>query len=539
MKLFVKGDLEGFFAFGLDAMLAFLLMSSLLIGFLHFSPDLVFTRILPAAAVGLIIGNGFYAYQALQLANREKRTDVCAIPYGTSTLTLVVFVLLVMFPTQQKALAQGVSKESADILAWHTGLLACLLSGAVEFFGAFVVHYIRKVVPRVVMLVAVAGTGLTFLSMDYVVRTFANPIVGFASLALVSIFYFGGMKVKGGLPGGFVVLAVGTGIAWILHALDVSHLVPGSTINRSFFGINLPSPELQSLVSSLPYVVEYIPLIIPFGFIFLLGSLQNIEAAAAAGDNYEPRPLLLANGLGSLCAASMGSPFPLSIFVGHPGYKRIGARAGYSLINAVVWSIVCFTGTLSLFTYLIPVEAVMPLIIWIGVTVCAQNFQIAQARHMPAIVMGLLPAFAAYVSLIVKHSIATASQLTSQDFFNAEFETAVVSIRGFHLGGLFALGQGYIYTCMILAGITYYIIERRFRIAGYWALVGAALTAFGFTHTYEFVGVDTIGILSFPIPTWNTWATGYVVLTLVLWLTPNFTKVNADFNNGESEDSGH
>ena len=86
MKPFVKGDWEGFFAFGLDALLAFILMSKLCLDFLGFSEQLFFERILPASAIGLIIGNGFYAWQALKLAKLENRNDVCAIPYGTSTI---------------------------------------------------------------------------------------------------------------------------------------------------------------------------------------------------------------------------------------------------------------------------------------------------------------------------------------------------------------------------------------------------------------------------------------------------------------------
>ncbi|PCI43485.1 MAG: permease [Alphaproteobacteria bacterium] len=524
MKWFVKGDVEGFFAFGLDAMLAFLLMSSLLIGYLGFSSDLVFTRILPAAAVGLIIGNSFYAYQALKLGRRENRGDVCAMPYGTSTLTLIIYVFLIMFPTQQKALAEGFDKESADILAWHTGLLACIVSGSIEFFGAFIVQYIRNVIPRVVMLVAVAGTGLAFLSMDYVMRTFANPIIGFATLTLVFIFYFGGVKAKGGIPGGLIVLVIGTGIAWFLYGMGMPSPVPGSDINTSYFGLNLPTPEVQNLLSSLPYIIEYLPLIIPFGFIFLIGSLQNIEGAAAAGDSYEPRPLLLMNGLGSLGAAFMGSPFPTSIFLGHPGYKSIGARAGYSMLNSIVWSIVAFTGTLSLFTYLIPIEAVMALIIWIGIIVCSQNFQVSERKHMPAIVFGLIPAFAAYAGLTVKHALAVASIQSGQNFFTPETEIAMIELRGFYLNGMFAIGQGYIYSSMVLAGITYYIIEQRFKVAAYWALTGAGLTIFGFTHAYKYISTDVIGLLSLPMPTWNSWATGYVIMATILWLTPYFTK---------------
>ena len=524
MKPFVKGDWEGFFAFGLDALLAFILMSKLCLDFLGFSEQLFFSRILPASAIGLIIGNGFYAWQALKLAKLEKRDDVCAIPYGTSTITIIIYVFLVMFPTQQKALAVGMSKETADIIAWHTGLLACMVSGSIEFLGAFVVHHIRKVTPRAVMLVAIAGTGLAFISMDYVFRTFAYPLIGFTSLALVLIFYFSGVKSKGGIPGGFIILSAGTLMAWLLYWLDMPTVVPSAEFTLRHLGLHLPSLEVMRVFSSVEFIIEFLPVVIPFGFIFLIGSLQNIEAAAAAGDSYTPKPLLLMNGVGSLGAACFGSPFPTSIFLGHPGYKKIGARAGYSTINAVVWTLVCITGTLSIFSYLIPIEALMPILIWIGVVVCSQNFQVAEKRHMPAVVLGLTPAIAGYVSLAVKHTMSVAGSITGANLYNQGFIDSFITIRSFYAEGMFALGQGFIYTCMILAGITYFVIERRFTVAANWCIAGALLSLIGFTHNYIFTAGDVIGQLAFPLPVWTKWTTGYIAMAIVLYLAPYFTQ---------------
>ena len=39
---------------------------------------------------------------------------------------------------------------------------------------------------------------------------------------------------------------------------------------------------------------------------------------------------LTINGLGSIAAALFGSAFPTTIYIGHPGWKALGARAGYS-----------------------------------------------------------------------------------------------------------------------------------------------------------------------------------------------------------------
>ncbi len=520
MKRFVKGDLDGFFALGLDNMIMFLLMSNLCLGFLGFSNDLFYGRILPAMAVGLIIGNVFYARQALKLAKKENRDDVCAIPYGTNLVTVIVYTFLVMYPAQQKALAEGLSKEGADVIAWHAGLIACLGSGLIEFFGAFVVERIRSVTPRAALLAALAGIGIAFIGMDYVFRTYAYPLIGFTTLGLTLLVYFGKVKFKLGLPGGFVVVATGTIIAWVMHYTGGANLVPVGSLDFQQIGLRLPVPPIWDIIASFSYLVEYLPIIVPMGFINLVLSLQNIESAAAAGDSFESKPALAFNGLGTIGAALCGAPFPTSIYIGHPGWKAIGARAGYSTLNAIVWSVVCFSGTLSFIVYFIPIEAGMAILIWIGVMMGAQAFQTTPRHHAPAVIIGMIPVLAAYMALGIKHAMFVGGAISGNSLFNAQATDAFVSMRQFYADGAFALEQGWVYTSIVLSAATICIIERKFRHASCWFIVGAVLSAVGFMHTYEFMPTDVVGHLTLSLPKW-TW--GYLVLAAIMFIAPWIT----------------
>ena len=123
-RLFVKGDIDGLFGLGLDNLVNLILMSSLCLGFLKFSNELFYGQILPGAAIGMIVGNAFYAWQAIRLAKREGRNDVCALPFGLNIIAVFVYVFLVMYPVQQKALVAGLPKEEADLLAWRGGSVA-------------------------------------------------------------------------------------------------------------------------------------------------------------------------------------------------------------------------------------------------------------------------------------------------------------------------------------------------------------------------------------------------------------------------------
>ncbi len=532
MKRFVKGDLDGFFALGLDNMIMFLLMSNLCLGFLGFSTDLFYGRILPAMAVGLVIGNLFYARQALQLAKKENRDDVCAIPYGTNLITVIVYTFLVMYPAQQKALAGGLSKEEADIVSWHAGLIACLGSGLIEFFGAFAAEWIRKVTPRAALLAALAGIGIAFIGMDYVFRAYAYPLIGFTTLGLTLLVYFGKVKFKFGLPGGFVVLATGTLLAWYLHLTGGANIVPVGAIDYGQAGFRLPIPPVRDVLDSFNYLVEYLPIIIPMGFINLVLSLQNIESAAAAGDSYDSKPALAFNGLGTIGAALCGAPFPTTIYIGHPGWKAIGARAGYSSLNAIVWSLVCLTGTLSFIVYFIPIEAGMAILIWIGLMMGTQAFQTIPRHHIPAVVVGIIPVLGAYMALGIKHALFVAGATTGANLFTPEINDAFVTYRQFYTDGVFALEQGWVYTSLVLSAATICIIERKFRHAALWFLVGALLSSIGFMHTYEFVPSDVVGKLSLSLP---KWAWGYLVLAALMYIAPWITTVAKDEPNANAD----
>ena len=93
-KLFVAGDLDGFFGLSVDNLIQFLLVLALCQGVLGFPPELVLGTILPGAALSILVGNLFYAWQAQQLSAREGRDDVTALPYGINTVSLFAFVFL-------------------------------------------------------------------------------------------------------------------------------------------------------------------------------------------------------------------------------------------------------------------------------------------------------------------------------------------------------------------------------------------------------------------------------------------------------------
>src|SRR5262245_52813374 len=84
----VRGDVDGFFGLALDNLIQLLVIGALCTHVLGFGPDLVYGRILPGAAVSVLVGNLFYSWQAMRLARATGRRDVTALPYGINTVSL-------------------------------------------------------------------------------------------------------------------------------------------------------------------------------------------------------------------------------------------------------------------------------------------------------------------------------------------------------------------------------------------------------------------------------------------------------------------
>lgn len=510
MRWFVRGDVDGFFGLALDNLVQLLLIDALCRGVLEFPAALVYGQILPGVAVSLLIGNLFYSWQAMRLARRTNRTDVCAQPYGINTVSLIAYVFLVMLPVKMDAVAAGHSKEDAAKLAWRAGLIACCACGFIEFAGAFVAERIRKATPRAALLSTLAGIALGFIALGFVFRMFAHPIVGLTTFGIILLVYFGKVKFRLGIPGGLVAVAVGTALAWATH----TGITPAP--DDRLIAFHVPIPVAADLWESLRtgYLLKYLSVIIPMGVFTLVGSLQNIEAAEAAGDSYPTAPSLVANGLGTMAAALFGSCFPTTIYIGHPGWKAMGARAGYSVLNGVFFTVVCLAGVLGHIAHAIPIDAGMAIVIWIGLVITAQAFQACPKEHAPAVVVGLLPGVAAWGVLLMKQALQAAGMKFSPEMFSAFHQ------RDNWLDGGFALSEGFIFTSMILAASTVALIERKFFQAASWCGVAAALSAAGFMHSYRFLENDTA--MELWKPAWP-WVIGYAVMggvfVLAKWVT--------------------
>ena len=460
------GDLDGFFGLFVDNLIQLILIVVLCGTILQMPGEMVFGRIMPGVAVSLLIGNLFYAFQARALARRSGQPHVTALPYGVNTVSLFAFILFVMKP---------VLDQTNDVeMAWKVGLAACLGSGLIELGGAFLAGWIKRVTPRAALLATLAGIAITFISMDFCFRIFADPLVGFIPLAFIMIQYIGRIYLPAGIPAGLVAILTGTALAWGLGRMDGDALAHAMQIHAQ-----LPQLFIADMMDATfsAYLITFLPVIVPMGLFNLLGSLQNLESAEAAGDVYPVRSSLAANGIGTIAAACFGSVFPTTIYIGHPGWKKMGAGAGYSVANGVAMTLLCLSGLAGFAAALVPVEAGAAILLWIGITIASQAFQATPREHAPAVVVGFFPALAAWALLVLEGALRAAGT-------NVEAVGVKALSMQIPISGLIALERGFIFTSMILAAMTVCLIEKHYRAAAAWAAVAAAISATGLMHGY-------------------------------------------------------
>ncbi len=537
--LFVRHDLDGFFGLFIDNLVQLLLIVILcgnLCGMQGEDAALLMLTILPGAAVSILIGNLFYAWQAHRLAKREGRNDVTALPYGINTPSLLVFVFFVMAPVYRQALAAGTSSSEAARLAWQMGLVACFGSGVIEFAGSFVAESIRRRTPRAALLSTLAGIAIGFISMSFTLQIFQQPLVAMLPLAVVFITYFSQAPFPWRLPGGLVAVVLGTAVAWLLTVVqwawpEAPAWLIGSAMNpkpiaAAVQSIGFAPPQfvggdLWEALSNPEKWLGYLSVIVPMGLFNVVGSLQNIESAEAGGDRYDTRSSLAANGIGTLSACLFGSCFPTTIYIGHPGWKSLGARAGYSTLNGVVITALCLTGTVGLVSSLVPIESGIAIVLWIGVIITAQAFAAAPPHHAPAVAIGLFPAIAAWGFNVVQGAFFAAGGKSMQELL---VDNLKLELNGYLLHGMIIIERGYIFTCMILAAMSAFLIDRKFFTAGIWSAIAAVFAILGLTHAYQLNGsaVDFLFVFSAAnseAMEYRAWpvAIGYIFMAIVFF----------------------
>lgn len=319
--LFIKEDVNAFFSLFQNNLANFVVIAITMLG-MGYPARIVYGMVIPGAAISVLFGNLYYAHMAKKLALKENRTDVTALSYGISTPPMFIFLF-------------GVLKPALDItgdpdIAITIGMAACFLGGLVEVSGALIGPWLRRNLPRASMLGALAGVAFSVIAGQMFFHTFESPAIGMLVMVIVFIGLIAQKKMPFRIPASLFAIIIGTVLAYAIKVSDPSQITDG----LSHMGFYPPIPTLGFIKGFKLLFGPFIGLlaaIVPISVYNFIETMNNVEAMAAAGDNYDVAEAQVADGLGTMVGTLFGGVFPTTVYLASVSSKWLRAGRGYSI----------------------------------------------------------------------------------------------------------------------------------------------------------------------------------------------------------------
>jgi AGZA family xanthine/uracil permease-like MFS transporter len=457
-----RGDINGFFALAIDNMALLVAMSGILIGVFQIPADVVLGRMVPGTAVGVLVGDLLYGWLAFRLARREQRQDVCAMPLGIDTPSMFALSFGVVGP------AYLVAHDTQG--AWVTGMAVVVVMGVAKLIAAFFGEALRNALPKTALLAALSAVALALIMFLPFMKIFAEPIGGMVALGVVLITLVGKVRLPAGFP--VVIAGVLAGLAVWAIARAFGYLPPALPAASAAGGLQLPLPSFAFL-DGMTAAWHYVPLAIPVALATVVGGIDNTESAAAAGDRYSTRSILLVEGAATLVAGLCGGVIQNTPYIGHPAYKEMGSRAGYAIATALFIGVGAATGFVGMLIGVLPESVVVPVLVFVGLDMGEQAMATAERRHLRAVAIALVPAMAALVNIQVG-SVLGAAHIDPTAFPEGIRHSLEISAMA---------GNGFIVTAMLWSAWLIWVIDGELKKAAVACGTGALLTLFGFVHS--------------------------------------------------------
>lgn len=463
--------------------------------------EFVYERILPGTAIGVMVGDLLYTWIAFRAAKRTGNNKLTAMPLGLDMPTTVAVAFAVMLPAFTTFNDQLGDPHRAAELAWYVGIGSTLWMAVIKFCGAFFAKPIQKAVPAAGLVGSLAGVGLVWLGVHALFGIYEMSYVGLVSLVVLLFTLIGLHKFPFNIPGALATVLVGTllfyfmGATGILGKMGAEFGFPG----LDGFGFHIPTPETGGFREMFSGSLNFLPITAPFAILVFTGSVNVTEAARLVGDKFNSRNIILADALATFVGGCLGGIAQSTPYFGHSAYKRMGARAGYTLATGIAIGLGGIFGFIGFLVDLIPGAVVKPILILIGFDMVRLSFQLTPRRHIMGVILATVPAIFNYCFTHLKttygHIQRGSAQLKDsiQQLSTSHMDTAPALIAKvdellppqwlaeYALFG--ALGQGFILVAMIWGATVAFIIDRQIVRAAITMTVAAIFSLFGIIHS--------------------------------------------------------
>lgn len=465
VRWFTSGDINGFFGLMVDNLTVMAIMGGILIFGFKFPAEIVYTKMFPGTALGVLFGDLVYTMMGYRLARQEGRGNVTAMPLGLDTPSSIGIVLTVLGPAfleYQKTMAVN----DAAMMTWYLGMATMINIGIIKLVFSFAGKWLQKLIPMAGLLGSLAGIGIALIGLLPMIKIFKLPVEGILSLGLVLYTLVAGIRLPGKVPGVLGAVLVGT----VLH-----YLLPGAEFPKAEFSGGFPFLRLEFL-KAYSDSLNYLPVAFPFAILTVIGGVNVTESARVGGDDYDTRQILLVEAAATLLAGACGGVAQSTPYIGQPAYKAMGARLGYTAFTGLFVGLGGIVGYLGFFTKLIPEAVLAPILIFVALDIVVQAFLATPAKHAPAVALAHVPTLARLLAIELGIFIPQANM---PDLLKPGPE-GISDIQV-----IFALGNGFILTGMLWGAFLSELIDRRLLRSALYLGILAVLTAPGIIHSAQ------------------------------------------------------
>lgn len=445
--------------------------------------EYVARRILVGLAMSIIAGSLYYTWMAVRVhGDREGDNKATSMPFGVNTPAAFAFLGGILGPVAKREFDScfrayiendfgspddvSMCLEDAINTSWTEGVLSnfvcSLISTALCVFGPLIVKY----TPQVSLLTSLSTVGISFLLIQQLSFNFANPVAGYLPVLLVVLGYFCEIKLWK-IPTAVSIVLVGAALSWATGANDTND-VAKAVQTVGWQGI---VTSFRVLGSDWAPVLDYFGIIFPFAVQAAVGTMMNVVSARTAGDFYPVTESIIVDGLASVVGSLFGTPLMTSVYIGHPGLKKMGATSTYALFTSIGFFIFAITGVISLINGILVPSSLAPIIAFIGLIICAGSMDGLPPRHYIVFILGLLPGICNWAS-----------------------QNGLAGTGSSRFGYIAMGGPGNMLFSMVLCAIMAFVCDRNFWMAAIWSIFAAALSSIGLLHQ------DSVSFTDFNIP---------------------------------------
>ena len=473
------GDVNAFFGLMLDNVMNLVILAGILTAVFQMPADVVYTRMFPGTAFGVLFGDLVYTWMAFRLAARERRQDVTAMPLGLDAPSTIGMAFTVLGPAFLAAKTR-MPEHDAAIEAWQVGMACMIVIGLFKLVTAFFGQTIQRVIPKAGLLGSIGGVGIALMGCLELGDILAEPVVGLVSLGLIFYALIARIRLPFRTPGVLASVVIGAGLYYALGAAGWLVHSPGPLSVQLAAGLPLPT---LGFLRGMPIAAgQYLSVTIPFALLTVVGGINVTESARVAGDNYSTRSILLTEAVSTLVAGVLGGVSQTTPYIGHPAYKDMGGRAAYTLATGIFVGLGGILGYIPMMAMILPVACLAPILVFVGFEIVGQSFLECPPAHNAAVTLSMLPSLAELVLILLtgaNAALAAAALQPQALVADLKLTDAFVSQAGVFV----LLGHGFILTGMLWGAALAFLIDRRIVAVTVTLLVAAGLTLFGVIHS--------------------------------------------------------